>query len=297
MNQDYKNFGERMGSFEDTMDVSGEELVHNTLTHYGVLGMKWGHRKSASSSSPNRTIRKENKKIQKADKEWEKGINNQTKSKALINKIQKDPQYHKDINAVVSKLTKSGLKGDKLQAAFHNKVMEKFNDRLLKDPDAYNPSKTKVMLMMNVATPSGTMAKPMAIDVDRIQDPPKIKHGEIADGELYHYGVLGMKWGRRKGINATTIGAAARTGQTVTNLGQTINKSGTNKKSLAKAKNLSDEELKKLTARLNLENNYVNANTQQSGKSKVEGILTIAGGVLATASSAAILYDTIKKFK
>ena len=115
--------------------------------------------------------------------------------------------------------------------------------------------------------------------------------------DLYHFGIPGMKWGHHKSVNATTIGAAARTGQTVTNLGQTINKSGSNKKSLKEARNLSDDDLKKLTARLNLENNYVNAKTQQSGKSKVEGVLTIAGGVLATASSAAILYDTIKKFK
>ena len=115
--------------------------------------------------------------------------------------------------------------------------------------------------------------------------------------DLYHFGIHGMKWGHHKSVNATTIGAAARTGQTVTNLGQTINKSGSNKKSLKEARNLSDDDLKKLTARLNLENNYVNAKTQQSGKSKVEGVLTIAGGVLATASSAAILYDTIKKFK
>ena len=151
-------------------------------------------------------------------------------------------------------------------------------------------------MMMNVTTPLGVMAKPMAIDLDRIQNPPKIKHSEITDDELYHFGIPGMKWGHHKSVNATTIGAAARTGQTVTNLGQTINKSGSNKKSLKEARNLSDDDLKKLTARLNLENNYVNAKTQQSGKSKVEGVLTIAGGVLATASSAAILYDTIKKF-
>ena len=129
------------------------------------------------------------------------------------------------------------------------------------------------------------------------EDTMDVSGDNLTHNSLSHYGVLGMKWGRRKGINATTLGAAARTGQTVTNLGQTINKSGTNKKSLVKAKNLSDEDLKKLTARLNLENNYVNAKTQQSGKSSVEGILTIAGGVLAMASSAAILYDTVKKFK
>ena len=119
----------------------------------------------------------------------------------------------------------------------------------------------------------------------------------LTHNALAHFGVLGMKWGRRKGVNATTIGAAARTGQTVTSLGQTINTSGSGTKSLKLAKNLSVDDLKKLTTRLNLENNYVSANVKQTGKSKLEGILTVAGGVLATASSAAILYDTVKKFK
>lgn len=164
MNQDYKNFVERMGSFEDTMDVSGENLTHNALAHFGVLGMKWGRRKSN--------------------------------------------------NIVNAKWTSS---------------------------DGKNNTPLK--------------------------------------------------------INATTIGAAARTGQTVTSLGQTINTSRSSTKSLKLAKNLSDDDLKKLTTRLNLENNYVSANVKQTGKSTVEGVLTIAGGVLATASSAAILYETIKKFK
>lgn len=114
--------------------------------------------------------------------------------------------------------------------------------------------------------------------------------------ELSHVGVLGMKWGHHKAINATTIGAAARTGQTVAQLGQTVNKTGYSKKSLHEAKSMSDEDLKKLTNRMNLENNYMNAKNVQSGKDKIDNFLSVAGGTLAVASSAAILYDTIKKF-
>ena len=113
---------------------------------------------------------------------------------------------------------------------------------------------------------------------------------------LSHVGVLGMKWGHHKAVNATTIGAAARTGKELTSLGQTVNKTGYSKKSLNEAKSMSDEDLKKLTNRMNLENNYMNAKNVQSGKGKVDNILATAGGALAVASSAAILYDTIKKF-
>lgn len=114
-------------------------------------------------------------------------------------------------------------------------------------------------------------------------------------GALKHYGILGMKWGHHKGINGNVISKAAKTGQDLASLGQTVNKGGFNKKTLKEAKNLSDDDLKQLTNRLNLENNYINAKNQQSGRSKVESILATTGSALAVASSAAILYETIKK--
>lgn len=116
-------------------------------------------------------------------------------------------------------------------------------------------------------------------------------------GSLTHVGIKGMRWGHHNSINANVIGKAAKTGQDLAALGQTVNKTGFNKKSLKEAKQLSDDDLKQLTSRLNLENNYINAKTQQSGRSKVEGILSTAGGALALASSAAILYETVKKLK
>ena len=115
--------------------------------------------------------------------------------------------------------------------------------------------------------------------------------------KLSHFGIKGMHWGRGKAVNATTLGAAARTGQSATQLGQAVNRNSYSKNSLKEAKKMSDDDLKKLTNRLNLENNYMNAKNLQSGKGKVENILSIAGGALAVASSAAILYDTVKKFK
>ena len=116
-----------------------------------------------------------------------------------------------------------------------------------------------------------------------------------ANQELKHFGIRGMKWGHHKTVNAGTIGAAAKTGQNAAKLGQDINKMGFNKKSLKEAKSLSDDDLKRLTTRLNLENNYINAKQQQTGRSKVEGILSTTGSALAVATSAAVLYDVIKK--
>ena len=63
MDQDYKNFVERMGSFEmelpDLDDLqhssSGTRFVKiqkDELTHYGVKGMRWGIRRSARYGPP-----------------------------------------------------------------------------------------------------------------------------------------------------------------------------------------------------------------------------------------------------
>lgn len=141
-------------------------------------------------------------------------------------------------------------------------------------------------------------------DLDITDDNLGIYHGKrtitrnlsaLTDDELKHFGKIGMKWGHHKAINANVVGKAAKTGQDLASLGQTINKGGFNKKTVKEAKNLSDDELKQLTNRLNLENNYINARQQQSGRSKVEGILSVAGSTLAVASSAAALYTAIKK--
>ena len=131
--------------------------------------------------------------------------------------------------------------------------------------------------------------------------------------ELKHFGILGMKWGHHKNyvnagwsssdgsshkpfkVNAGMVGAAAKTGQNVSKLGQDINRGQFNNKVLKEAKKMTDEDLKKLTNRLNLENNYINAKNQQEGRSKVDAILSTTGSALAVATSAAVLYDIIKK--
>lgn len=149
------------------------------------------------------------------------------------------------------------------------------------------------------------------------EDVLDISGENLKHSDLTHFGIMGMKWGHRNDntirnvkwassdgkhntpfkMNANVAGKAAKTGQDITSLGQTINKGGFNKKAVKEAKGLSDEDLKRLTTRLNLENNYINAQQQQSGRSKVESILSTTGSALAVASSAAILYETIKKLQ
>ena len=131
---------------------------------------------------------------------------------------------------------------------------------------------------------------------------------------LAHFGIPGMHWGHHSNtiknvkwtssdgssnspfkINTNTVGAAARAGQSASMLGQTVNRNGFSKKSINNAKKLTDDDLKKLTNRLNLENNYINATNQQSGRGKVDRILSTAGATMAFVSSAALMVDAINK--
>ena len=112
----------------------------------------------------------------------------------------------------------------------------------------------------------------------------------VYSDELYHYGVKGMKWGVRKEV-ISTIGKTSR--ETATKF-ENNHKFQSSSKALAKAKTMSDEELKKVSSRLELENRYVNARTAQAGKSKIESILSTIGTLSAAAVGVKTVYEKIK---
>ena len=98
---------------------------------------------------------------------------------------------------------------------------------------------------------------------------------------LEHFGVLGMKWGRRK-ANVTESN-----GKYYDKKGRQVSSDAATKlKAKSKRINeMSNEELKKVTERINIEKNYkdaIKASSSSAGKTFVQNQLTKVGNDLAS---------------
>ena len=87
------------------------------------------------------------------------------------------------------------------------------------------------------------------------------------DNELTHYGVLGMKWGKRKGStrNVTT----------------------------SKPRRMSNKELQSRVKRLKLEQEYNKLNPKPQTKSKLETLAKTAGTVAALSTAGVTIYKNM----
>lgn len=166
--------------------------MKDELQHVGIKGMHWGIRKARATSS---TGNDRKKQLEKEDADWvNKKFKNPKWRNKMINDVQRDPAFKKEISAYYHLSPNE----------FTNKFVEKFNNRLLQTPEAYTPSKTKVLFMQQVWTPGGTMISPVLMEVNRIEDPPKKLPKEFdhsmaieSDDFLEHFGIKGMHWGVR----------------------------------------------------------------------------------------------------
>lgn len=140
--------------------------------------------------------------------------------------------------------------------------------------------------------------------------------------QLIHYGVKGMRWGVRKS-SYTSTGSSSKKKLTVkdyNDLKKGVDETNrsvssysnyrTNKqkrkaiKEATKTVNLekmSDKELRERVNRLNMEQQYVNLVTNKavmnSGKTKVDRTLEVAGDVLTVTSSALAIAVAVKQLK
>ena len=102
----------------------------------------------------------------------------------------------------------------------------------------------------------------------------------MIDNELYHHGVLGMKWGRRKQESSSGGNKKTRTNK----ISKRINRIKNAKTPKKKIKSLSDEELQKKINRLQMEKRYRDLRRDEisEGANLVGSIIKGSAKVLGT---------------
>lgn len=118
--------------------------------------------------------------------------------------------------------------------------------------------------------------------------------------ELQHHGVLGMRWGVRRFRQKANIGDY----QSMLGNAKTINdgaaktvKRNSIKKYAIDAKGMSDDELRTVNNRMNMEKQFVQLSSEQinTGRATVKDVVEGVGTAISMATAALTLYSTIKK--
>lgn len=140
--------------------------------------------------------------------------------------------------------------------------------------------------------------------------------------ELYHHGILGQKWGIRRFQNKdgtlteagknrknysqkqyNAMSKTSREGKTITDeLGKVVDKFGTKTKKTTTVdpSTLSDEELREIINRLNMEEQYTRLTTKNEtskGAQVVKDILSFAGSALVVAGSVTAIMANLKQLE
>lgn len=103
--------------------------------------------------------------------------------------------------------------------------------------------------------------------------------------ELYHYGILGMRWGVRRSKSSSS----KRAKRSKPMMDPSYKKAHSKKK----IKYMSNDELREVNKRLNLEKNYSDlTRTKKRGKAAVNAFVSTAGTIAAVAGA----YKTYKKY-
>lgn len=109
---------------------------------------------------------------------------------------------------------------------------------------------------------------------------------ENYDDFLQHYGVLGMKWGRRKARSNVSSNKKPKS---------TKNTTTSKPKPKPSQRQLSDAELRAAVNRLRLEREYAELTYRASSRAKVESVVKTIGTVAALTTSAMTIYNNLNK--
>ena len=116
-----------------------------------------------------------------------------------------------------------------------------------------------------------------------------MEYEENYDDFLQHYGVLGMKWGKRKARSTSSSNKKPKSAA-ITKPKQTPKP-----KSQPTKKQLTDAELRAVVNRMRLEREYADLQYRASSRSKVESVVKTIGTVAALTTSAIKIYENLNK--
>ena len=111
---------------------------------------------------------------------------------------------------------------------------------------------------------------------------------ENYDDFLQHYGVLGMKWGRRKARSNVSSNKKPKSTKNTTT-------SKPKPKPKPPQRQLSDAELRAAVNRLRLEREYAELTYRASSRAKVENVVRTVGTVATLTTSALTIYKNLNK--
>ena len=115
-----------------------------------------------------------------------------------------------------------------------------------------------------------------------------MEHKENYDDFLQHYGVLGMKWGRRKARSNVSSNKKPKSTKNTTT-------SKPKPKPKPPQRQLSDAELRAAVNRLRLEREYAELTYRASSRAKVESVVKTIGTVATLTTSAMTIYNNLNK--
>lgn len=282
----------------------GSTMVGDILAHHGVKGMKWGVRKDAGHEGEQATT----KKIAKLDKKFERGGNSVGGMIDIHNRAAQLTNAH-DIDRINNKpeyknadLRKPSPLRDKYYAE-HQAAFIK-NLKKAAEEAGTNASGTKKYAI--TTSNNGSRWHLHVVDVKHADDGEEnydiqvsfdknglitgysmpvmsamTQSSDILNNILAHHGVLGMKWGHRKGSSGSSSGGSKSSAPThasgdhiqAESHQATVNKHG--------LKALSNQDLRKLNERMQLEQTYRELQSKKpnkfdTGHKQVKRILSVA---------------------
>lgn len=111
-----------------------------------------------------------------------------------------------------------------------------------------------------------------------------MEYEENYDDFLQHYGVLGMKWGKRKARSTSSSNKKPKS---------TKNTTTSKPKPKPTRRELSDEELRAVINRMRLEREYADLQYRSSSRAKVENVVKAMGTAALLTTSVVKIYNNM----